>query len=257
MRHLTAIIAGGLLSGALFCSCDSVSEPDRFVDAEIIPHRAILIEEFTGQNCTNCPDGHQAIKDISAFFGDSVVAVGVHASGLAIPEQYGGYATETGEQYYQRAGSPALPTAVINLQTDPLQVSDWGASINRLILDPTPFTVIADAKVSDDGQNFEINVAYASGDDYQGRLMVWVVENDLVGRQLDHGTWIFDYVHNHVFRAAATPDIWGQPVDFKANESQYATFKCPIQSTWNPAHLYAVAFLYNDEGVQQVTATKH
>lgn len=254
MKKLTSILAGALFAAISLNSCDSVSEPDRFVPAEIIPQRAVLIEEYTGQLCTNCPDGHAAIKDILTTLGDSVVPVSIHASNLAINLPLG-LKTNTGEEYYKAAGSPALPTAIINMQTSPLQVADWGAAINRLIMDKTPFTVAASAKVN--GDNYDIEVAFSSGDDYEGKLMVWILENDIVRRQIDHGTNIQNYVHNHVFRAAATSDIWGDPVSLKAHEAQHKSISFPIPANeyWNPDNLYVVAFLYNDSGVQQVTST--
>lgn len=253
MKKLYPILCTvGVIGSFALASCDSISEEDRFIPAEIVPQRAILLEEFTGQNCTNCPDGHQAIKDITATLGDSVVPVGIHASTLAVNPPLG-FKTDTGEEYYNAAGRPALPTATINMQTSPLQVSEWGATINRLIMTQTPFTVKADAKVN--GKNFDINVAFSSGEDYEGRLMVWILENDIVRRQLDHGTWINEYVHQHVFRAAVTEDIWGQKVALKANQPQYLDFSYPIPEDqyWDSENLYVVAFLYNDGGVAQVT----
>lgn len=245
---------GTLIAAAelMMTSCDSVSEPDRFIPAEINPQRSLLVEEFTGQNCTNCPDGHKAIKDITESLGDSVVAVCIHASGLAFDAPRG-YKTATGEEYYKNAGSPTLPTAVINLQTAPLQVSAWGAQINRLIMTPTPFTVKAATEISAD--NMDISVAFSSGEDYEGKLMVWVCENNLVGIQLDHGTWVRDYDHNHVFRAAATPDIWGDDVNMKSHVAQNKSYTVPIDPSWNKDNLYVVAFLYNGDGVAQVTQT--
>lgn len=256
MKRIITAIAGAAAMAAIWVSCDSVSEPDRLIPAEIVPQRAVLIEEFTGQACTNCPDGHVAIKDITASLGDSVVAVGIHASSLAMNPPVG-LKTETGEAYYQNVGSPALPTAVINLQTEPLQVTDWGSAINRIIMDPTPFTVKASARLSDDGSTYNITVDFSSGEDYDGNLMVWIVENDIVRRQYDHGTWINDYVHNHVFRAAVTEDIWGDPVSLKAHEAQHRSYSYPIKASdfWNTDNIYVVAFLYNNGGVAQVTST--
>ena len=253
MKQILSILTIGVAISASLISCDSVSEPDRFVAAEIVPQRSILLEEYTGQRCTNCPDGHKAVKEITASLGDSVVAVGIHASSLGINFPMG-MKTETGEEYYKNAGSPALPAGVINLQTQPIQVSEWGSAINHLIMDPTPFTVKADAKV--DGENYKIDVAFSAGEDYEGRLMVWILENDIVGLQIDHGTTITDYVHNHVFRAAVTNDIWGEEVSMKAHEPQYKSFSYPINRYWNSDNIYAVAFLYNDGGVAQVTSTK-
>ncbi|MCH5214377.1 MAG: Omp28 family outer membrane lipoprotein [Muribaculaceae bacterium] len=242
------------LVGLSFSSCDSVSEPQRFKPAQIDPQRAILIEEFTGQNCTNCPDGHAAIKELTGALGDSVVPVSIHASSLAMDPPRG-YKTATGEEYYKNIGSPALPAAVINRQTSPLQVPVWGSTINSLIMTPTPFTVKASAEVSSDGANYDISVAFSSKQDYEGSLSVWIIENDLVGRQLDHGVNIPDYVHNHVFRAAAN-GTWGEKVSLKANVPQHTSYSVPIESGWKMANVYVVAFLYDDSGVAQVTSTQ-
>lgn len=254
MKLILSIITGAMLGAAALTSCDSVAEDERFIPAEVTPMRAILIEEYTGQNCTNCPDGHKAITQLTSTLGDSIVAVGIHASELAINPPLG-LKTATGEEYYKAAGSPALPTAVINLQTAPLQVTDWGSVVDRLIINPTPFTVKAQADL--DGEDYNIKVAFSSGDDYEGKLMVWICENDIVRRQIDHGTTISDYVHNHVFRAAVTSDIWGQPVTLKKNEPQYLDFTYKIKASdfWNTDNIYVVAFLYNDGGVAQVTST--
>lgn len=259
MKKGLYIIAAGIMAASALSSCDSVSEPDRFIEVEIIPQRAILIEEFTGQGCTNCPDGHVAIKDMLSTLGDSIVPVSIHASGLALNPP-NGFKTQAGETYYQNVGSPELPTAVINMQTNPLQVSSWSDAIGRLILQPTPFTVKADARV--DGDKYSINVAFSSGEDYEGKLMVWILQNDLISRQLDHGTMIQDYVHSHVFRTYATDDIWGEPVSLKAHEPQYRDFTYTIPAAWGNGNLnasldnlYVVAFLYNNDGVAQVTST--
>lgn len=258
MKIKTLLTATLILpAAAAMTSCDKVSEPDRFIPAEIIPERAILIEEFTGQLCTNCPDGHNAIRNILATLGDSVVPVSIHASNLAIDPPLG-LKTATGEAYYKNYNSPALPTAVINMQTEPLQVDQWGSWINRLIVVPTPFTVVAESAVNADTGEMEINVAYSSAEEYKGKLMVWILENNIIRRQIDHGTNIPDYVHNHVFRAAVTPDIWGEEVDLKAHDPQYVSYKYPIDQFWKADDLYVVAFLYNGDGVAQVTASmKH
>ena len=254
MKRILGILCGGAMAATILTACDSVDEQDRFIPVEIVPQRAILIEEFTGQNCTNCPDGHKAIQDLTSAFGDSVVAVGIHASDLAVNAPLG-FKTATGEEYYKNAGSPALPTGVINLQTSPLQVNEWSSQVERLLVVPTPFTVKAEAEL--DGDMYNIKVAFSSGDDYEGKLMVWICENNIVRRQLDHGTYINDYVHNHVFRAAVNDDIWGQPVSLKKNEPQSLDFSYKIEQSyyWDTDNIYVVAFLYNDAGVAQVTST--
>lgn len=252
MKRIYLNIFACMTAAVALSSCDSVSEPDRFIPAEIVPQRSILIEEFTGQLCTNCPDGHVAIKDILASLGDSVVPVSIHASALALDVPLG-YKTPTGEEYYKADGSPALPTAVINQMTAPLQVENWGSALNHIIMESTPFTVKASTEFK--GNDYNIDVAFSSGEDFTGKLQVWIVENDLVGLQLDHGTYVTDYVHNHVFRAAVTPSIWGDDVQLEAHTPQYKSYTYSIPATWNKDNIYVVAFLYNSNGVAQVTTT--
>lgn len=254
MKHILGMLTGGLLATMALVSCDSVSEPDRFVEAEIVPQRALLIEEFTGQRCTNCPDGHAIIKDILATLGDSVVPVSIHPTSIYADNSILGLKTETGEEYYKAAGSPALPTAVINMQTAPLQLSEWGAAINRLIMNPTPFTVKAEQTLSDDGKTLDIKVAYSSGEDFNGKLLVWVLENHVQRMQIDHGTTIPLYDHMHVFRQAVN-GTWGQDVTLKANTPEYDSYSVAIDPFWVAPNVYVVAFLYNDGGVMQVTST--
>lgn len=251
MKKFFSILIAGMTLGAGLTSCDEVGSAERFVEADIVAHRAILIEEFTGQNCTNCPDGHVAIKDIISALGDSIVAVSIHASNLALNPPVG-YKTAAGEEIYNAAGQPPLPAAIINRQTAALQVANWGQPINQIIMRPTDFTVKAHATVN--GDKYDIDVAFSGAQDFEGDLSVWVVESDLVGRQLDHGVLVRDYVHNHVFREAVN-GTWGESVSLKAHEPQYKSYSVDIPSSWDTDHIYVVAFLSDGSGVVQVTST--
>ena len=65
-------------------SCSNIDEGDRLIyvkPAEV--GRAILIEDFTGQRCVNCPTGTEIINGIVDTYGeDNVIAVGVHSGPL-------------------------------------------------------------------------------------------------------------------------------------------------------------------------------
>ncbi len=48
------------VAAAALTSCDNVAEDDRFIKLPPIEaDRAVLIEDFTGQNCLNCPVAHE------------------------------------------------------------------------------------------------------------------------------------------------------------------------------------------------------
>ena len=63
-----AFLAGG---------CDDVKEgPERYQHVGLIESdRRVLVFEFTGQSCTNCPLGAQTIQEIHESYPDNIVAV--------------------------------------------------------------------------------------------------------------------------------------------------------------------------------------
>ena len=86
-----------VLTAILFFSCDRIEGPYMvpsenepvtvtFPDLDVNSvYRKVLIEEFTGHRCMNCPTGHQKLEELHERFGDTLVAVGMHVGSLAAP----------------------------------------------------------------------------------------------------------------------------------------------------------------------------
>lgn len=65
-------IATLLALGAV--SCSDIKESDRFITIEgVTAERVVLLEDFTGQNCVNCPAAHQEIDALVKQYGDALV----------------------------------------------------------------------------------------------------------------------------------------------------------------------------------------
>lgn len=248
-----------ILTASVLTSCDNVKEPDRFIPVERQEaQKIILIEEFTGQLCTNCPDGHEAIHNLLEAYPEEIVAVSIHPyyTDLAIPDtRPGGLGTLTGEEYFRNAGSPPMPSAVINRQTGALNISDWAAACVRLMAEETPLTLDAHAVLSDDGEHMNIDIDLMSIDNLKGKLQVWVVQNGIIALQLDHGTYVTDYVHNHVFRTAVN-GTWGEDINLAPYDETTVSYSQEMAADWVPDNMYVVAFVYNDGGVVQAVQCK-
>ena len=72
-----------------FSACDKI-DSDNFIDGEIIVQpedidRKILIEDFTGHKCQNCPDAAAEIHNIQNTFPNQVVAIAIHAGYFSEP----------------------------------------------------------------------------------------------------------------------------------------------------------------------------
>ena len=75
------------MSPVLFGSCDEVDEADRYIEVEqIVPKRTVLLEEFTGQWCMNCPSAHAIVNSLKEQYGESFISVSIHAGGFGIAE---------------------------------------------------------------------------------------------------------------------------------------------------------------------------
>jgi hypothetical protein len=57
-------------------------EENRRVIVPFVPEgdKVVLLEEFTGKGCTNCPKGSREIENLLTIFPDNLIAVSIHAS---------------------------------------------------------------------------------------------------------------------------------------------------------------------------------
>lgn len=258
----------------LFFSCDHIDEADRLIEVKIDDtgettiYKNILIEDFTGQRCVNCPKGSQAIEQLQeSDFGSRIVAVGIHsgpfgknASGTKLLS----LATQTGCDYFDYWKVEAQPGALINRQKPVLyNVLDWTTEVGKQLSAKANLAITAEAKVN--GSNIDITVSEKAIENIAGKLQVWVIEDNIVDIQTmpdapdENPDWTGgnkrDYVHNHVFRTSVNAPM-GDDFSINKDEEKQQTFVQTIDAAWNPANLSIVVFVYNVNGVEQVVKSK-
>lgn len=246
-------------------SCSNIDEGDRLIyvkPAEV--GRAILIEDFTGQRCVNCPTGTEIINSIVETYGEeNVIAVGIHSGplGFAGNSKTVGLMTDTGNEYYTRwdkENKMGQPWVIFNRKTSPdSHYNNWAAMVSTIISEKANLSVkIANAydaatrtlttTVRADGVNGTVN----------GKLQVWIVEDGVKALQMmPDGKSNKEYIHNHVFRAAVN-GTWGEDVTVKEGETTTKQYSYVLPEAWNADNIAIVAFVYNDGGVENV-AKKH
>lgn len=245
-------------------SCSNIDEGDRFIEVNPVnPEevgRAILIEDFTGQRCINCPTGTVIINGIVEAYGeDNVIAVGIHSGplGFAGNSKTVGLMTDTGNEYYTRwdkENKMGQPWVIFNRKTSPdSQYYNWAAQVSTIISEKANLSVnIANAYDADkrtltttvgaDGVNGTVN----------GKLQVWIVEDGVPALQMmPDGSANKEYIHNHVFRAAVN-GTWGEDVTVKEGETTTKQYSYVLPEAWVADNIAVVAFVYNDSGVENV-----
>lgn len=246
-----------LLAAFAVMACSHISEDEQLIYVKpSSAQRAVLLEDFTGQRCINCPKGTEVIEQLTETYGDSaVIAVGIHSGplGFAGNAQIKGLATSVGDEYYAHWQLEYQPVGLVN-RHGAVNYSEWMRAVQEELSQVSPLDMSVDVALRSDDTYIDIVVSvFGTDGTVSGKLQVWLVEDSIEAMQLmPDGSANRTYIHNHVLRTTVN-GTWGEDVTINEAERQQYTMSLPLDTAWNPKHLAAVAFVYNDQGVLQAT----
>ena len=268
MKLYPTLIALVLAAG--LSSCENISEGDRLQGPVTVESKKnVLVEDFTGQNCPNCPVAAEAVQTLQETYGsDRVISVAIHGGSLSTSEDRSkiGLANTQGEQYNTDRRVQGWPSGLIDrtgsLIDNPQQ---WTAPV------VARFGVAPKADIHVDRMDYNatthqmsLDVTVSSEEGSDGKLQVWLTESGLVRTQkMPDNSYNTSYVHNHVFRASVNAP-YGDPVPLSAGQSEQKSYTYELKTEasgkgpgWIPENMSVVVFYYNDaDGVMQVIEHK-
>lgn len=259
LYKVAVLLAAPLLLDLASCSDISPNERTQYLRPANVA-RGVLIEDFTGQRCLNCPNASNEIAKLQQQYGDSVVvAVGIHSGplGFAGSSKLIGFATDTGNDYYNHWKVPYQPAGMVD-RHGVENYTSWAESVRNELQKEAPIKLTVTNNFDSATRTLTVcATAYPlTNTSISGKLQLWLVEDSITAYQkMPDGTNNFSYLHRHVFRKAIN-DAWGTAMPVPADNMATATFSTPVPTDWNEKQLSVVAFLYNDSGVLQVI-TKH
>lgn len=214
------------------------------------PVRTVLVEEYTGENCLNCPNGHLAIEAIEEIYntpenleqGVGVVAVGIHIPNWGRPVEKGGFITPEAAELTPEGVNP--PQAQVNRKSGLLDRNDWAKMVKDLIAAPTRVKFVNSVLAELQGNSMVISGEVHSVENFaDARLHVWVVEDSIIGRQRQpDGSIVGNYVHMNVFRGCVN-GVKGSEFALRRNDDRKFSFTYQLDPSWNPEHVRVVAFI--------------
>lgn len=186
--------------------------------------KKIIIEEFTGVRCVNCPAGSAEIEGLLDIHGEQLIAVSIHAGFFSTPytNSKEDYTTPDGTALEGFLDSPlGYPTAVINRKLfenqDDRQVSQsaWAGLVQQEKGQLSPLVLDLNLDFDETTRQLTATTNIQSAETLTGeyRYSVMVIENGIVDVQLtpEEGEKE-DYVHKHVLRDMMTP-FDGESID--------------------------------------------
>ena len=215
--------------------------------------KRVLVEDFTGQRCVNCPDAAQMLSGLKEeTYGDRMILVAMHAGGLSLGNPLHNdvaqtYMTALG----MGANNPAI--SIDRVYNDDGVYSNWPNAIASRAAASTPCEVKPFVSMgSDRSVSVLAQVSFSSAVSDSIGVQHWLVEDSIVGFQITHEGSNMEYVHNHVFRDCLYDDIWGMPLpttdggDYLAGQSYMspATAGYIIPDDWDIDNLSIVSFVF-------------
>ncbi len=237
---------------------------------EVAVKKNILIEDFTGQRCSNCPKAAQEVENLQSTYGkDRIIAVSIHGGSLSVHEKNSsiGLANDLGAEYHEHWGLQAWPKGCIDRKSGIVDYEKWNSFVSSRI-GVMPKVELDVTSVALSGDSLSLAIQVKGEETVTGKLQVWLTESNIVAGQIMPadmgGGFKSDYVHNHVLRASLS-DAYGDALSVSEGESVTKTYGYKIpdvsqlanKTPWNVQNLSVVVFYYNDaDGVMQVIDKK-
>jgi len=265
-------------------SCDYIDDPIQASIGPVDPcelpkmqfkgdstFRKVLIEDFTGHRCNNCPKASDAIKAIEQNQAGAIVAVAVHAGPANFidpdpPNYPTDFRTPEGddlEEYFKVTFLPAgmVSRTDFNAQASQLKIfTGWASEVATLSSEAAPCAI--DLELAYDGQSRQIcgqaRTRFFSDRSDPLNISLWLTESKIIAPQkMPDNSANPSYEHNHVFRTSLN-SAFGQSLqtgNTLAGDVYTTDFSMTLDTGYVRTNCHLVAFVTNTatEEVLQVT----
>lgn len=258
---------GSLIAlGSIFSGCDEVNPPIDMTETlyetgvgtpEAPDTKVVLIEDFTGAACPNCPDAHIAIENAYAAYPGQVVAIAEYnyfADPLYIEQNM---VTNDALLLNDYLG-PAIgwPASIIDRKdfNDNSYLPEIPANVVPYVGDqvaesnPCNITITNTYDAGTRTVDVTVRVDYTSTVTDANNLSIALIESGIIAAQVDDnvGGEVEDYEHNHVLRKMLT-NFSGTalPEENIAGRWYIFNYSYILPANWNADNMAVVAFVHN------------
>ena len=250
--------------------------------------RNVLIEDYTGHICPNCPDAATAAKEIEDGNIGRAFVVSIHegiftgaGSFQAVQSDCGNLTENPDSKYCHDFRTPEGIAISKVFSTGFGFTGNPNGTINRVIGDFNMFTfytvwnqiatsvlstgldVNLQAKSnyyeSTKGAFLHVEAAFINDVDKSISMVTYVAENDIVTWQLNGSVDVPDYHHHNVFLGCIDGLAFGQNIgkSFKAGDkiSKDYSYKLPEGKTTDMIHF--LTYVYDEDSYEILQVIKH
>jgi len=224
----------------------------------------VILEEFTGVRCPNCPQGHQTANQILEANPGRVWVIGFHPYNSNFTTPYAGdpdFRRHHPDEFYTIpycGSSRFMPSAFINRRVyggERIQSRTvWVSKTNEHLNEASPVNVGLATTYDSISNQLEIHVEiyYTADMTDENTINVAMSESGLIAQQSGGST---NYVHRHVFRETFTAQ-WGDPITeptIQGSFIQYSFYFDNSANEYNMDECEIVAYIVNAETTEVIS----
>ena len=203
----------------IITSCDVVEGPYEIDTGGVTPTdtntyvKKILIEDFTGHTCPNCPSAARELEGIHDLYGHQIIGIALHVStGFAAPWIGAGkfeydFRTKWGTDWddFFDISNSGLPRGMVNRMGYPdnhkLGKNEWLSGVITELEKEIDFGINITANINGDDGVITIDTEILSNINGDYNLVVCLTESNIINWQKDGQLDNESYIHNHVLRS--------------------------------------------------------
>ena len=248
------------LALTLMVACKPMPESERFIpnEMETSKGRSVLIEDYSGVGCVNCPIAAKKITEAAIPHGDKVVIVALHGNNTDIgtpskEDPKGLYSPEAATYLDRLQFDGSLPIATFNRRPiasnsdKPFSKSfpQWPAEMQSIRELPQLYKI--NLQVSESDRKVTTRCTATALDQTEAAaapelyLQLWLIEDDIVAPQHFRKELDKAYQHNHIFRQTLN-GIDGEPYGLGKSYDKTSAIE---REVIEPNHCSVVAILYD------------
>ena len=269
MKKIFTQIVALLFIHVMIVSCDFVHNANPKIEPTFngntsVIYKKILVEDYTGHKCGNCPIAADVLKSLESQYSGKIVPLAIHAGFFAnINTTYPtDFRTTAGNAYDTQFGisTAGNPNGLINRLGYGSggfikAYSVWGSEISQQITQAAKFEIkIKNNYTAGSGNlNTDITVRSLANNNGVYKLVVLLSEDSIIAEQLDYrlpsgSQFVPNYEFNHVLRGAINSE-WGDAIfttSANLNDSVVKSFPSfTINSTYKASKCHVIAYLYD------------
>ena len=271
----------------IITSCDVVEGPYLIEDGGVTSVdtstttyvKKILIEDFTGHTCPNCPAAARELDAIHDLYGNQIIGMALHVStGFASPWTGSGkfeydFRTKWGTEWddFFDISNSGLPRGMVNRIGYPnehkLGKNEWLAAVITELEKEIDFGINITTNITVDDGVITIDTEILNNINGDYKLVVCLNESNIINWQKDGQSDVEGYEHNHVLRTILADETLSSSSTYTAGDEITKSISVNLNTLeqynidysantaingsgnsggWNASNMSVIAYIYDN-----------